>query len=139
MKPKFYTPAPNNYTLKSDFEKNPKFHMGMRTNGGRTNKNLDMPGPGEYETDVIPMHHTNLQHVIGTGFRSDLGVGKAHLYPGPGEYKTSGEIVKEGPQIGFGTQMKVTRIKKTFEPGPGSYDLPTTVGHMPKYLLLASG
>jgi hypothetical protein len=32
--------------------------MGMRTNGGRT-KNLDMPGPGEYETDVIPMHHTN--------------------------------------------------------------------------------
>jgi hypothetical protein len=46
--------------MKSDFEKNPKFHMGMRTNGGRTNKNLDMPGPGEYETDVIPMHHTNI-------------------------------------------------------------------------------
>ena len=35
--------------------------------------------------------------------------------------------------------MKVNKIKKTFEPGPGSYDLPTTVGHIPKYLLLASG
>lgn len=35
--------------------------------------------------------------------------------------------------------MKITKIKKTFEPGPGSYDLPTTVGHPAKYLLLASG
>ena len=34
--------------------------------------------------------------------------------------------------------MKVTKIKKTFEPGPGSYDLPTTVGHIPKYLLLGN-
>jgi len=35
--------------------------------------------------------------------------------------------------------MKITKIKKTFEPGPGSYDLPTTVGHIPKYLLLGKG
>lgn len=34
--------------------------------------------------------------------------------------------------------MKSTKIKKTFEPGPGSYDLPTTVGHIPKYLLLGN-
>ncbi len=32
--------------------------------------------------------------------------------------------------------MKLTKIKKTFEPGPGSYDLPTSVGHIPKYLLI---
>jgi Sperm-tail PG-rich repeat len=75
--------------LKTDFEKaneKPKFHMGIKT-GARSNKNLDMPGPGEYETDVIPMHHSNAAHVIGTGIRSDLGVGKAHLAPGPGEYE----------------------------------------------------
>jgi hypothetical protein len=30
--------------------------MGMKT-GVKTNKNIDMPGPGEYETDVIPLHH----------------------------------------------------------------------------------
>jgi hypothetical protein len=45
--------------LKNDFEQaleKPKFHMGIKT-GARTNKNLDMPGPGEYETDVIPLHH----------------------------------------------------------------------------------
>ena len=52
--------------------------MGIKTTG-ISNKNLDMPGPGEYETDVIPKHHTNLAHVIGTSFRGDLGVGKSHL------------------------------------------------------------
>jgi len=30
--------------------------MGIRTNNVKNNKNLDMPGPGEYETDVIPLH-----------------------------------------------------------------------------------
>ena len=50
-------------------------------------KNMDMPGPGEYETDVIPIHHSNVAHFIGTSVRSDLGVGKAYIYPGPGEYE----------------------------------------------------
>ncbi len=54
-----------------------------------------MPGPGEYETDAIPLHHSNVQHVIGTSVRSDLGVGKAHLQPGPGEYETRTGI--DGP------------------------------------------
>lgn len=71
--------------------------MGIR-GGARTNKNLDMPGPGEYETDVIPMHHTNVGHVIGSSVRADLGTTKSHLYPGPGEYDTRGRI--EGPQVG---------------------------------------
>ncbi len=76
-----------------------------------------------------------MAHVIGTSGRSDLGVGKSHLAPGPGEYNTRGRF--EGPKVGFGTQGKQTRIKKTFEPGPGSYDLPTSVGHLPKYLVTA--
>ncbi len=100
---KFYTPAPNNYPIKSDFEKaieKPRFHMGIKT-GARTNKNLDMPGPGEYETDVLPLHHSNLAHVIGTSVRSDLGVGKAHMQPGPGEYDH--QETNEGPRVGFGT------------------------------------
>lgn len=94
QKLKFITPAPNNYLIKGDFEKGsekPKFHMGIRTQG-RTNKNLDMPGPGEYETDVIPMHHSNVQYMIGTSIRSDLGVGKSHQFPGPGEYEAIGKI-----------------------------------------------
>ena len=95
-----------------------------------------MPGPGEYETDVIPLHHSNVQHVIGTSVRSDLGVGKAHASPGPGAYELAGK--HDGPHIRFGTQAINSKIKKTYEPGPGSYDLPTTVGHIPKYLLIGS-
>ena len=93
-----------------------------------------MPGPGEYETDVVPLHHSNVAHIIGTSGRSDLGVGKAHLFPGPGQYDP--KAIMEQPKVGFGSEMKKTVIKKTYEPGPGSYDLPTTVGHIPKYLLL---
>jgi hypothetical protein len=100
LKQKFFTPAPNAYSLKTDFEKatdKPKFHMGIK-GGARSNKNLDMPGPGEYETDVIPQHHSNPAHVIGTSIRSDLGVGKAHLAPGPGEYEN--RMKNDGPKVG---------------------------------------
>lgn len=86
-----------------------------------------MPGPGEYETDVIPIHHSNVAHFIGTSVRSDLGVGKAYMYPGPGEYEAQIDAQMD-PRIRiagtFGTEKKDTVVKKTFAPGPGSYDLP---------------
>jgi hypothetical protein len=34
----------------------------------------------------------------------------------------------------FGTDKKDTVIKKSFAPGPGSYDLPASVGLMQQYL-----
>ena len=129
-------PGPGNYVITGDFEKgkeNPKFHMGIKT-AGFMGKNLDMPGAGEYETDVIPIHHSNVAHFIGTSVRSDLGVGKAYMYPGPGEYEAQIDSTMD-PRIRiagtFGTQKKDTVIKKTFAPAPGSYDLPASVGLMP--------
>ena len=78
---------------------------------------MDMPGSGEYETDVIPIHHSHITHVIGTSYRSDLGVGKAIMYPGPGDYETQVDPNMD-PRIRiagtFGTQKKDTEIKKTF-------------------------
>ena len=82
-------PGPGKYQINGDFEKahdRPKFHMGIKTQSFM-GKNMDMPGPGEYETDVIPIHHSNVAHLVGTSVRSDLGVGKAYMYPGPGEYE----------------------------------------------------
>ena len=87
--PTLNVPGPGKYQINGDFERahdKPKFHMGIKTHSF-TGKNLDMPGPGEYETDVIPIHHSNVAHFIGTSVRSDLGVGKAYMYPGPGEYE----------------------------------------------------
>jgi hypothetical protein len=60
--------------MKSDFENaqdKPKFHMGMRL-GARANKNIDQPGPGEYEVDVPPTSMGNTAHVIGTSMRAGM-------------------------------------------------------------------
>lgn len=81
-----------------------------------------------------PNHHSDIAHFIGTGVRSDLGVGKAYMYPGPGEYEAE-QDTRMDPRIRiagtFGTSKKDTKIKKTFAPGPGSYELPQSVGLMP--------
>jgi hypothetical protein len=127
--PTLNVPGPGKYQINGDFERaqdRPKFHMGIKTHSF-TGKNLDMPGPGEYETDVIPIHHSNVAHFIGTSVRSDLGVGKAYMYPGPGEYEAQIDAQMD-PRIRiagtFGTEKKDTVVKNTFAPGPGSYDLP---------------
>lgn len=110
--------------------------MGIKVQGA-LGKNIDQPGPGEYETDVIPIHHSNIAHYIGTSVRSDLGVGKAYMFPGPGEYEAPVDSTMD-PRIRiagtFGTEKKNTVIKKTFAPGPGSYEHMSTVGVMPNYL-----
>ena len=129
-------PGPGRYEFDDSFNKPPKFHLGQKVASFMA-KNLDMPGPGEYETDVIPNHHSNISHFIGTDVRSDLGVGKAYMYPGPQEYEVQVDPAMD-PRIRiagtFGTQKKDTVIKKTYAPGPGSYDLPASMGLMPQYL-----
>ena len=76
-------------------------------------------------------------HVIGTGKRSDLGIGKSYMSPGPGQYNLRGKL--DGPQVGFGTERKKHKVEKSYDPGPGSYQLPGTVGNIPKYLLAKRG
>lgn len=62
--------------------------MGIKTNSF-VGRNIDQPGPGEYDVDVIPINQSNIAHFIGSGQRSDLGVGnKAMMLPGPGDYET---------------------------------------------------
>lgn len=128
---KLLVPGPGEYVITDDGKKQYKFHMGMRTNY-KANKGQDTPGPGEHLTDLY--EQIGPTHLIGTGQRSDLGVGKAYLTPGPGQYNVRGK--NEGAQVKFGNEIKNTKIKKTYEPGPGSYDLPGTVGNIPRYLRL---
>lgn len=143
LKSKFEIPAPNAYSVtefpaadgskidEKDKEKKYKFHMGMRTNY-KANKGQETPGPADYEPDLY--QPSTVKHVFSTGMRSDLGVGKAYLQPGPGAYEIRGKV--EGPQVKFGNEVKNTKIKKTYEPGPANYDIPGTVGNIPRYLRL---
>jgi len=143
LKSKYETPAPNAYDVTEfpsadggkgddkDKDKKYKFHMGMRTNY-KANRGQETPGPADYKHDLYK--HPQIMHLFGTGQRSDLGVGKAYLSPGPGAYEMRGK--NEGPQVKFGNEVKDNKIKKTYEPGPADYDLPGTVGNIPKYLRL---
>ena len=96
-------------------------------------KNLDDSGLDKYETDVIPIDHSKLSYFIGTSMCSDLGTRKVYMVPGLGKNET--QIDSQMDQririVGkFGTQKKDTVIKKTFTPGPGSYNLPSSIGLM---------
>ena len=97
-------PGPGMYRLIGDFDfkdnnsseeyqvgKVPKFSFGMK-NGVKV-KNLDMPGPGEYNVDQYPMNQKNIAHWIGTDVRRDLAVPYAGMYPGPGSYEVI-DVVK---------------------------------------------
>ena len=106
LKNKFHTPAPNAYNVIED-NKAPdkyKFHMGIKTTY-KANKGQETPGPGEYLTDLY--EQIGPAHLIGTGQRSDLGVGKAYLAPGPGQYNVRGKF--DGPKIKFGNETKNTK------------------------------
>ena len=64
-------PGPGNYEITGDFERameKPKFHMGIKAQGF-SSKNMDQPGPGEYNTDVIPIHHSKIGWFFGTDSR----------------------------------------------------------------------
>jgi len=106
LKQKFFTPAPNNYLMMSDFDRathKPKFHMGIKINN-KTDRSLEMPGPGELKLMLGHFIILILLMSLELSVRSDLGIGKAHLYPGPGEYENM--PYSEAPAIGFGTQIK---------------------------------
>jgi len=111
-------------------KKKAKFAFGMKFNTRA--KNLDMPGPGEYETDVVPMNMKNPAYWIGTDPRKDLGVPYAYMYPGPDHYYPS--ELNKGPSISFPKDKKNTTIEKTNDPGPATYVRYDTVGVIPKYL-----
>ena len=134
-------PGPGNYKITGDFDfrdptrpddrsgKNPKFCFGMKTSTRA--KNLDMPGPGEYEVDVYPMNQANIAYWIGTDVRRDLAVPYSHLYPGSGHYDPEDQT-KE-PSISFPKDRKITHVEKTNDPGPGTYAHFDTVGVMSHY------
>ena len=94
--------------------------------------NLDMPGPGEYETDTVPMSMKNPAYWIGTDVRKDLGVPYAYMYPGPDHYDAI-DTQQVAPYISFTRDPKKTTIEKTNDPGPATYAKYDTTGQIPQY------
>lgn len=134
-------PGPGAYRRTGDFDfrdptdpenksgKNPKFAFGMKHTVKP--RNLDQPGPGEYEVDVYPMNQANIAYWIGTDVRRDLAIPYSHMYPGPGAYEFDDS--KQGPHITIPREIKHNYIEKTNDPGPTTYTMYDTVGVLPGY------
>lgn len=112
-------------------KKKAKFAFGMKFNTRA--KNLDMPGPGEYETDTVPMSMKNPAYWIGTDVRKDLGVPYAYMYPGPDHYEPMEVQGNGAAAISFTKDAKKTSVEKTNDPGPATYAIYDATGVMPKY------
>jgi len=90
-------------------------------------RNLDMPGPGEYDMNVYPSNQSNIAHWIGSDYRKDMSIPKAEHYPGPQSYYPNTEEYT-GPAISFTREKKKNKVEKTYAPGPLSYQPLDTVG-----------
>ena len=55
--------------------------------------------------------------------------------PGPGAYETAhgSPMKKAAPSYGFGTQSQRAKLQTSVAPGPGIYQVPCSIGHLPGY------
>lgn len=137
----------------------PQYTMGVRTKMTHVAVN-DTPGPGNYTADLIDYGWFREVPTFGTSGRSMLGISKdCAVFPGPNHYHDvedyrkkyyyeeyidlNGKRVKqkllklpknEGPFVSFTKSKRDDMGQQTSEPGPGSYNIPNTVGALPKYL-----
>lgn len=91
------------------------------------------PGPGAYRPSYDHVWNKNPTFKQGLGPRDPPNDKRS--FPGPGQYQTATDSLA-GPRYTFGVGLNKHTIRKAlFEPGPGSYDMPHTIGAVPKYLL----
>lgn len=92
---------------------------------------LQSPGPGAYEPKVGAVFEKAPSVGLGHGKRNGaLELCSSATVPGPGHYPL--KDVKEGPRFGFGTSKR-TASKSNDVPGPGKYEIPSTVGDLPPH------
>ena len=89
-------------------------------------KVANIPGPGAYGKDTC---NEEIGYTIGKALRqppetamyTDMYYDQPNIYP--------------SPRISFGVEKKTDKLKLSKYPGPGSYNIPDTVGKIPKYLI----
>ena len=123
-------PGPGTYDSKSFVSEGPKHSMlGRKT---ETKNNVEPPGPGYYNPNINAVKPDTVHPVIGTGQRISEGKKEIKTFPGPGAYDVS--FSKDSPKWTFKKDPK-EKVSYEDEPGPGQYDIPTTIPDVPKYLV----
>mmetsp|Transcript_192 Transcript_192/g.173 ORF Transcript_192/g.173 Transcript_192/m.173 type:complete len:444 (-) Transcript_192:33-1364(-) len=129
-----HTPGPGAYQVESTIG-GPKFGMSGRRTDLKTTEQV--PGPGAYDPTINYVVKDSTHIGIGTGQRSNSSRNRPNNVPGPGNYNFYNKKV-QGPYWSFG---KDPRNKETFDddPGPGQYEIPSTIADVPKYLMAVPG
>jgi hypothetical protein len=123
-------PGPGAYNSRSFIEEGPKYSLVARKNEVKSVELL--PGPGQYNPEIGAGRAEPTHAVIGTGQRTNENRRGIRVSPGPGAYEF--ESRRNGPKWSFKKDAK-EKASYEDEPGPGQYEIPTTIPDVPKYLL----
>ena len=108
----------------------PKYTLRAKTT--KTNKGMKVPGPGKYETDVVPPSVAIPQYSIGTSQRSNLGMNSIAT-------DFNYNIDKADKRKYAYSIPKDKKLKEGAEdngyPGPAAYQVESAIGSVPKYLI----
>ncbi len=123
-------PGPGTYPVKSFMGEGPHIALKARL-AAELNHSMLVPGPGTYEPNLSLISESpRTIHMSTSGKRSPEG-GKLQQVPGPGTYKLDA-AANRGPRFGFGKGQRSSQKPDPY-PGPGNYQIPTTVGSLPGY------
>ena len=124
-------PGPGAYEFNSFTEQGPKYSLVGRK---ADPKNPTVPpGPGQYDPDISSVKPQGVHAVIGTGQRTNESRRGLKGVPGPGAYDPL--VRSDQPKWSFKKDPK-EKINFADEPGPGQYEIPSSVPDVPKYLLI---
>ena len=111
-------PGPGTYEVSKNSE-GPKYTMASKHK--RTVSEI-VPGPGQYNFEI---KKRTPSAIFGTSKKKSPEKSEKEEIPGPGSYKTAQEL--KGPEYSFSRQKK-TFVQISEIPGPGHYEIPSTVG-----------
>jgi Sperm-tail PG-rich repeat len=88
-----------------------------------------VPGPGKYDPKIVTVKEKSPSWVLGKSDKTGNSKNVTAV-PGPGAYLNP--VSASGPKWGFGSGKRVKPATSKV-PGPGSYEIKSTVGAIPSY------
>ena len=113
-------PGPGSYALPNRAIEGPKFVMGSKLKS-TLERNIDVPGPGEYQPNFNMNFKRDGSYSLGTGQRQyPPPLRKQNDFPGPGSYTTHNvdlnrtiSTFSNSPKFGFGSGPQRGDLNKT--------------------------
>lgn len=118
----------------SDHKNAPAITMGERVASGSFFRSSSNPGPGTYnnhsqEGTKQSKYKAQPNYSFGGSSRFGFGINPAKEQPGPGHYGAPKDPGQErGLRAGFGGSIRASIAGDTKVPGPGAYELRSSVG-----------